>query len=563
MRGLSLYLSGLVFLVVLWAAPSAQAAVPDAIYGAKAMVVSAHPEATRIGLEILKEGGNAVDAAVGVAYALSVVEPFSSGIGGGSFTLYRESKEGKVYALDGREIAPAALKTRNFHPNGKYDPKLSRWTGLAVGVPGLVSAMHALHEKFGSRPIETILQRVVEVARKGMVVTPRFAARIKRQESYFSVGAQKVFMVQGRAPEIGSILKQEDQANVIERIAKEGPGAFYEGEIAQKIVEEVGAHGGVMVMDDMKSYKPRWREPIRGTWKGMSVFSFPPPSSGGAVLVRLLNGVGEGANLKASGWNSSGTVHVLAEIMKRAYADRNLLLGDPDFVDVPLEQFVDPEIGRKDREAIGKRATPAKKVLDRKKLIREKSHTSHFSIVDSAGNAVSQTQTINLSFGSGLLAEGTGIVLNNEVDDFATAPGKQNAFGLVQGVVNEVSPGKRPLSSMTPTILEKDGRVEAVVGSPGGSFIITSVFQVILNRYIYGMTASEAVCMPRFHHQWLPDYIQAERYALSADTALSLAKKKHVIHERERFGNVQAIFRFENGWHGAADCRGEGQAMGY
>jgi len=249
--------------------------------------------------------------------------------------------------------------------------------------------------------------------------------------------------------------------------------------------------------------------------------------------------------------------------MKRAYADRNRFLADPDFVKMPMKRFLDPSYGRKDRRAIRKRATKAFKILNPKRLRKEGKHTSHFSIVDQSGNAISQTQTINLTFGSGILAEGTGVFLNNEMDDFSTAPGRANAFGLVQGEVNAVQPGKRPLSSMTPTIVLKDGAVEAVVGSPGGSRIITSVFQTLLNRFLHEMSAAEAVCMPRFHHQWLPDFIQAERFAISPDTATRLGRKRHVIHKTSNFGNVQAIFRTAEGWEGASDCRQEGMAFGF
>ena len=539
------------------------AAVPDAVEAPTAMVVTAHPDATQIGLSILKAGGNAVDAALGVAFALSVVEPFGSGIGGGSFSVYRDAKSGEVFALDGREEAPAGLTTASFHPDGTYDSDLARWSGLAVGVPGMVLAMHDLHRRFGKLDFEACLKPVVEMSRRGTLVTRRLEGRIKRVSSKFRKDAKAIFQPGGMTPKPGSLLVQSEQANTIERISKEGPEAFYSGDIAQKIVEAVQGAGGVMTLQDLQAYKPRWREPISGKWNGLNVYSFPPPSSGGAVLMRLLHGVGSGADLKVSGWNSASTVHVLVELMKRAYADRNYLLADPDHVKVPLERFVPPEAGQKDRKAVTRRATPAKKILNPKKLMKERPHTSHFSIVDGEGNALSQTQTINLTFGSGIVAAGTGILLNNEMDDFATAPGKQNAFGLVQGSANAVEPGKRPLSSMTPTIVVRGDKVEAVVGSPGGSFIITSVFQTILNFYVFGMSPSEAVCMPRIHHQWLPDYIQAEPYALSADSALKLAKKKHLVHESHEFGNVQAIFRTESGWAGAPDCRGEGHAAGF
>jgi len=318
-----------------------------------------------------------------------------------------------------------------------------------------------------------------------------------------------------------------------------------------------------MTVEDIAGYKPVWREALKGEWRGMEVHTFLPPSSGGPVLLRMLHGVGRGADLTRAGWHSAAEVHVLVELMKRAYADRNLMLGDPDFVQVELERFTDPAAGRKDRKAVKRRATQAKRILNPKALVRESGgHTTHFSVVDAKGNAVSQTQTINLAFGSGLLAPGTGVLLNNEIDDFATAPGKPNAFDLVQGEANAVAPGKRPLSSMTPTILTKDGAVDAVVGSPGGSHIITAVFQVLLNHYLHGMDASEAVCAPRVHHQWLPDVIFADHFALSADTRAKLSSMRHKVEERRLMGNVQAIFKGSAGWTGGADCRGEGLAAG-
>ena len=541
----------------------ATAAVPGPARGSKAMVVTAHPDATRVGLQILRDGGNAVDAAVGVAFALSVVEPYSSGIGGGGFTLYYDNSAKKVHALDGRETAPAALRQELFHPSGTYRPELARWSGLSVGVPGLVAQMYLLHQKFGALPFERVIQPSIDLAQNGLRVSEGLAARIAATQDHMSDAAKKIFLPNGRVPEVGALIIQADKAWTLTQIKEQGPKGFYTGPVAQKLSSATRAAGGVMTTADLDAYVPVWREPVSGPWRGMDVYSFPPPSSGGAVLLRMLHGVGEGKDLAAAGWHSAHEIHVLTELMKRAYADRNQYMADPDFVTVPMNRFVDPKFGKKDRKSITKRATPARKILNPKKLRKEGAHTSHFSIVDEKGNAVSQTQTINLTFGSGILAEGTGVFLNNEMDDFSTAPGRANAFGLVQGSVNAVSPGKRPLSSMTPTIALRGGAVEAVVGSPGGSRIITSVFQTLLNRYLHKMSATESVCMPRFHHQWLPDFIQAERFAISAETATKLGRKRHVIHEVGAFSNVQAIFRGPSGWEGASDCRQEGLALGY
>ncbi len=539
------------------------AAIREAPISPKAMVVTAHPEATRVGLQVLQSGGNAVDAAVAVAFALSVCEPYSSGIGGGGFSLVFDVKTRDVLALDGRETAPIAITEALFHPGGDYNPDLSRFTGLGVGVPGLVRQMYTLHSRFGKRPLAELLQPAIRLARDGFSITPLLHRKIEALAERMSPGAREVFLSDGKVPKAGTILKQTDLAATLERIAKEGPDAFYRGPVAAQIAESVRTYGGVMTEDDMAGYEARWRKPIHGVWAGMDVYSFPPPSSGGAVLIRMMNGVGDGKDLIDAGWNSAYTVHVLSELMKRAYADRNLLLADPDFTHVPIKRFEDPKAGRKDRKAIRSKATPAHKILNPKKLKREGTHTSHFSIVDKFGNAVSQTQTINLTFGSAIVAKGTGVVLNNEMDDFSTSPGKANAFGLVQGTVNAVAPKKRPLSSMTPTILVRDHEVEAVIGSPGGSFIINAVFQTILNRFLFKMKPEEAVCMPRFHHQWLPDYIMAERFALSPDTVAHLGRKRHIVREVGNFSNVQAIFRTDSGWAGAPDCRGDGTAAGY
>jgi gamma-glutamyltranspeptidase/glutathione hydrolase len=528
------------------------------------MVVTAHPDATKVGVQILKDGGNAVDAAVAVAFALSVVEPYSSGVGGGGFTVYFDKGSAKVHAVDGRERAPAALTQAHFHPEGSYNEELSRWSGLAVGVPGLVAQMHELHAKFGKLPFAELVRPAEKLAREGFVVTHGLSRRIAVLEEHLNLAAKGILMPNGKVPEVGSRLIQSDKAKTLSLLAEHGPDAFYKGEVAEKIVASVRKAGGVMTLEDMATYTVRWREALHGVWRGMDVYSFPPPSSGGAVLLRMLHGVGQGRDLTEAGWHSSHEIHILVELMKRAYAGRNLFLADPDHADVPIERFTDPAAGKRDRRAIRKRATPAKRILNPRKLIRnERSHTSHFSIVDGEGNAVSQTQTINLTFGSGIVAEGTGVVLNNEIDDFSTSPGKPNAFGLVQGSVNNIAPGKRPLSSMTPTIVLRDGSVDAVVGSPGGSFIITSVFQTLLNRYVHRMDPGSAVCMPRIHHQWLPDAIAAEPFAISADTAKRLVRKRHMIHERGTWSNVQAIFRTVDGWHGAADCRGEGRAQGF
>lgn len=543
----------------------ASAAAPSPVSAESAMVVSAHPEATAAGVAVLRAGGNAADAAVAVAFALSVVEPYSSGIGGGGFSLYFDADKGKVAAVDGRETAPEALTEAHFHPGGVYDPKLSRWTGLAVGVPGLVAQMHALHARFGTRPFAELTEPARRLCAEGFEVTELLRDRIEATRGRLSPAARKLLLHGDVAPRVGTRLFFPDKAAVFDRIARDGVAGFYEGATAEAIVAGAQAAGGVITLADLAGYQPRWREPLRGTWRGLTVYSFPPPSSGGAVLLRMLHGVGDGAALAEAGWHAAESVHILAELMKRAYADRNLLLGDPDHVAVPLERFVPPAVGQQDRAAVGKKATPAEKILDPSKLhgAADKPHTSHFSIVDARGNAVSQTQTINLSFGAGLVAEGGGFLLNNEMDDFATSPGRPNAFGLVQGRVNAVAAGKRPLSSMTPTLVLRGDRLDGVVGTPGGSRIITSVFQTLLNRYVFGMDVAAAVCAPRVHHQWLPDKIFAEPRALSPDTVAALRARRHVVEEIGEFCNVQAIFRDGDRWSGAPDCRGEGAAEGF
>ncbi len=550
--------------------PPAHAAAPPPAEAAHAMVASAHPLATEAGVEVLRAGGNAADAAVTVAFVLSVVEPFSSGLGGGGFTLYFDPEKRQAFALDGRETAPAALTEALFHPGGRYDPELSRSSGLAVGVPGLVAEMAALHKRFGTRPWATLVEPARRLAAEGFPVSPRLARRLWAHGKSLSPAARAVFMPGGRPPAVGARLIQADLARTLAAVARRGPEAFYKGSIARKIAAAVRAAKGVMTPADLAGYKVFWREPIRGRWLGGRVYSFPPPSSGGLVLVRILRALGDGADVRQAGWGSALAIHTLAELMKRAYADRNLALGDPGFVKIREELFLSPEVARRDREGVGAKATPAARIRDPRLLGAppERVHTSHFSIVDSRGGAVAQTQTINLSFGSGLLAPGTGVLLNNEIDDFATAPGRANAFGLVQGRANAVEPGKRPLSSMTPTIVVKRGRVRAVMGSPGGATIITTTLQTLLNHDLFGMDASEAVCAPRIHHQWLPDQIRIEPFAVSAETAAHLVARGHKLKQTPAWGNAMAIFRAKAAdgslrWQGAADCRGEGTAAGF
>jgi len=533
------------------------------VWAREAMVAAQEAVAARIGLDILQKGGNAVDAGAAVALALAVTLPRAGNIGGGGFMLVHDAKSGETKAIDYRERATAAA-TRDMYldEEGNADSELSRYHGLAVGVPGTVAGLQLALETYGTMTLAEVIQPAIELAEKGITVTADLADSLKGLEQRLKKwpSSQKVFYKEdGSFYEPGDTIVQGDLAATLKRIAEEGPKGFYEGETAQKIVDAVTGAGGNMTLEDLASYEPVIREPVHGTYRGYEIVSMPPPSSGGIHIIQILN-VLEGYPLGFLGHNSAETIHLMAEAMKRAYADRSEYLGDPDFVDVPIAALTSKDYAKDIQEQISVNvATPSATLGPADLSPYESNETTHFSIVDKDGNAVANTYTINFSYGSGLVADGTGVLLNNELDDFAAKPGSPNAFGLVGGKANAPGPRKRPLSSMTPTIVLKDGKPEIVTGSPGGPRIITTVLEQISDLVDHGMNAAEAMEAPRFHHQWLPDELRVER-GLSLDTIRLLREKGQNVVVGGTLGSVATIQILDGLMMGASDSRQRGTA---
>lgn len=557
----------ILFTLTIWLAISqtAQAAMER---GKKGMVVSAHSLATEAGLNTLKQGGNAIDAAVATTLAISVVEPFSAGIGGGGFLLVRSGETGEIKALDFRERAPlAATRMMYLDAQGKVRAKASTDGYLAVGVPGTIAGLQEVHRRYGRLPWRAVVAPSIQLAAQGFPVSWRLAGAIDRQETLRNhPAARQIFTRQDKPLEPRELLVQSDLAQTLRRVAND-PQDFYRGSTAAAIARDMQANGGLITMKDLQNYRPIWRDPVCGNFRVYRVCSMPPPSSGGVHLLQMLNLVGT-TDLQKLGWHSPDALHLLVEAMRIAYADRAEYLGDPDFVKVPIQALISPAYAKLRRQEIDLQKARSSQQVNpgtRTQLQTKESHdTSHLSVVDAAGNAVSLTFTINLGFGAGVVASGTGIVLNNEMDDFAIAPGVPNAFGLVGGDANAIAPGKTPLSSMTPTIVTEDNQLRLVAGAPGGSTIITTVLQVVLNVLVYEMNAQKAIAAPRLHHQWLPDRLMVERWGFDALTLSDLQRRGHQIQERESWGNGNAIVRTRTGLlEGAADPRGEGSASGY
>ena len=529
------------------------------------VVVSAHPLASEIGTGVLRDGGNAIDAAIATAFAIAVVEPHGSGLGGGGFAVVHWAENGKSSALDFRETAPEKSRRDMYLVNGQADAELSRTGGLAVAVPGFVRGLEALHKANGTLTWGRLLAPAIHLASSGFEVDRILADRIRHSASRFNAEARAIFLPRGEALRAGDRLLQIDLAQTLQRIADEGADAFYRGPIAQAIVDTSHAHGGIMTPADLDGWKPTWREPVRGSYRGHDIVSMPPPSSGGVHLVQMLH-ILEGMDLKTAGYGSALAWHWMAEAMKFAYADRSLHLGDPDFHDVPVKRLTSMKHANTQRSRIQPDHVIPPDTVGGIPLKRpEGANTSHLSVVDRHGNAVSSTVTINLSFGSGLVAGSTGVILNDEMDDFSAAPGVPNAFGLVGSEANAIAPGKRPLSSMTPTLVLKDGHVFMVTGSPGGSRIITTALQTILHVIDFGMDMPTAVRVPRIHHQWYPPVVYHEPFGLSPDTARALERRGHTLQVRGRIGNAQSILvpSPEGPRIGAGDPRGNGSSMGH
>ncbi|NRA84606.1 MAG: gamma-glutamyltransferase [Gammaproteobacteria bacterium] len=528
------------------------------VWARDGMVASQEALATQIGVDILAKGGNAIDAAVAVGYALAVTLPRAGNLGGGGFMMIYLSDKQQMIALDYREMAPKLAHRDMFLDDmGNPDKKLSRFHGLAVGIPGTVMGMELALSKYGTMSREQVMAPAIFLAKNGIKVTADLAnslgAMSKRLGQWPSTRSI-FYKADGANYQPGETLVQSDLANSLETISKLGNKGFYQGKIAQQIADSVVAAGGVLTVDDMSQYQVIEREAVIGTYRGYQVASMPPPSSGGVHIVQMLNMLAQ-YPIGEMGHNSSDTIHVMAESMRRAYADRSKYLGDPDFVNVPVSALIDKKYAIELVKTIDMdKASLSSDISPTKVLPYESNETTHYSIIDKFGNAVSNTYTLNFSYGSGLVAQGSGILLNNEMDDFSAKPGTPNGYGLIGGEANAVEAYKRPLSSMTPTIVLKDGKPYIVTGSPGGSRIITTTLQVIMNVIDHKMNIAEASAAPRIHHQWLPDFLRVEK-GLSKDTIDLLKAKGHQVKVKSSMGSTQTIMLNDLGLYGASDPR--------
>lgn len=508
------------------------------------MVMTTQKIANDIGLEVLNDGGNAIDAAVAVGYALAVVHPVAGNIGGGGFAVIHTAAGDNV-TLDFREFAPGkATRDMYLDKAGNVSPNASVEGYLAAGVPGTVAGLSAMLDRYGSKNLATLMQPAIRYAENGFTVTARQAETFKeyaQRLNKFASSRQYFLKPDGSTYNEGEVLVQRDLARTLRLIAKQGPDAFYKGEIADLIANDMAANGGIITREDLAKYKPIWREPVAGTYRDYDIISMSPPSSGGTHIIQMLN-VLEGYNLKSMGYGSSQAVHVLAEAMRYAYADRSEFMGDPDFVKIPVKGLTSKAYAAEIRSKIDPTgATPSSEVKPGQPAMHEGTNTTHYSIVDKWGNAVAITYTINDYYGCGAAVNGAGFLLNNEMDDFSIKPGVPNIYGLVGGDANAIEPYKRPLSSMSPTIILKDGKLFMVVGSPGGSRIITTVLQVISNVIDYGMNIREAVDAPRVHMQWQPDELRIEKNGLVKDVIDNLSMRGYQVVVKDNMGDVNAI----------------------
>jgi gamma-glutamyltranspeptidase / glutathione hydrolase len=555
------------------------------------MVTSAHPLATQAGIDILARGGNAIDAAVATTLAISVVEPFAAGIGGGGFMVVKMGDEMKT--LDFRERAPQkASRNMYLDPQGKVRPNASLEGHLAAGVPGTIAGLAAAHRKYGKLSWRTVVQPAIRLAKEGFTVSELYTIQAKSKQKLLATNpaARAIFTRNGQPLQPGERLIQRDLARTLIAVAR-NPQSFYTGSVAIAIDRDMRLNQGLITLADLKSYQPKWLEPLCGKFRQYQVCSMPPPSSGGVHLLQILNTIGN-TDLNALGWHSPDALHLLTESMRIAYADRSAHLGDPNFNTIPVSALINPAYAAKRRQEISMdKARPSTTVqpgtiaelsqFNRPEIPKlnnptvlpelpktpalkpESMDTSHINIVDKQRNVVSLTFTVNYRFGAGIVVPGTGILLNDEMDDFAISPGVPNVFGLIGGEKNSIAPGKTPLSSMTPTIVTENGKFKMAIGAPGGSTIITTVLQILLNVLEYKMDVGAAVSAGRIHHQWFPDRLNVEPWGFDPATLAELRRRGHQIEQGGYWGNASAIQQLPDGTlEGAADPRGEGTAQG-
>jgi gamma-glutamyltranspeptidase / glutathione hydrolase len=544
----------------------------------KAMVTTVHPEASRVGAEIMRKGGNAVDSAVAIGFALAVVHPAAGNLGGGGFMLYRTAK-GEIHFLDYREKAPAAA-TANMYldAQGNVIPDASTIGYKASGVPGSVAGLVYAQKHWGKLPLATVIAPAIALARDGVVLTYNESRFLHNKELEKFPESARIFQRNGNFYQQGELFRQPELAQTLERIAK-NPDEFYHGAMAKQIAAAVKKGGGLISEKDLADYEVKERSAIHGTYRGFDVYSAPPPSSGGTALVEILN-ILEGYNLHSLGTRSAQSMHMITEAYRRAFYDRAEFLGDSDFAQIPVPQLTDKKYAALWRETINPDSASSSKDLKRPSFTEldrladlrapyigpEPEHTTHYSVVDPAGASVAVTTTLNDSFGSRVTVEALGFLLNNEMDDFSSKPGVPNAYGLIQGPANAIGPGHRPLSAMTPTIVTRDGKLVLVLGSPGGPTIITTVANALINSVDFGMDIQQAVNSPRFHHQWLPDELKVETEQTSPDTIRLLRKMGHKLDlDRDSWGDAECIaIDPKTGERlGASDARNGGKAVGF
>ncbi|HVM95759.1 MAG TPA: gamma-glutamyltransferase [Candidatus Acidoferrales bacterium] len=537
-------------------------------WGQHGMVAADHKLASKAGAAILEEGGNAVDAAVAAAFAVCVVNPASCGIGGGGFMLIYLAQEHRAVALDYREVAPAAASRDMFVRDGHSVPELSLHGGLAVAVPGEVAGLSVAQHVYGTLPLAVVMEPAIRYARDGFAIEPHLAKEIADNRDVLRLDPllARVFLRRDGSPRAaGEIIVQAELARTLQRIAKDGPDAFYRGDIATSLVSRVRDAGGILNEQDLAAYKPEWRQPISERYLDYDVISMPPPSSGGGVLLEAL-GILAGDNLRSLGRNTPTAAHLLAETMKHVFADRAKFYGDPGFVDVPLQRLLAPSNTAALRKRISSTRTFESAAYGSDASANTAAvadhGTSHLSVMDSRGNAVACTTTINTAFGAMIAAPDTGIILNDEMDDFSTQPGVPNVYGLVGAEANAIAPGKRPLSSMTPTIVTRNGTPVLAVGGSGGPLIISGTLQVLLDVLAYHMDVTKAVAAPRLHHQWSPAVLLVEPTFPKA-TQKALARNGHAVKEVPSMAAIQAVRRDGDMFEGAADPRKGGEAVGW